>query len=464
MKELREYAQLSSWSPTNGDPLKLYQMALSGYTRKEAREAFLISENHFNVLYKKLKDKMVQGVLDNSLKDLNRIQRLQFGIRKQYETAMMMIQTDKKAAGIPLARATMRKAEKYGLYQVALDLSRELRRYYGTILADTKLYDYYTEKQHFFVAEVQYELEAEDVFFDFGFRYKKGLSNPNIEKKLAKLASIPAKSYRFHYMRFICQALHQQIVRKEEAMLNTCKEALVFFEAYEDLPYVVRFSFYFRAIAVHLARREFHLAEPLINKSLEGPAPGRRNWQIIMLHRVLLGFHSNKPAIAFDAWRKASTIPKKFRTAEMEERWRIIRAYLELFDFPIPGNFRLGRFLNSLQFTDSDKPGHYISVVIVELLHLLRAGKYGKYQQRSERLDDLIDIHLKGKDMERSINFLRLLQCVVRGGFRRDEVVKKAGKYLHNLDNSHPVIGADVREVEVVPFTVLWEMTLLLLK
>lgn len=458
MKELLEYAQLSVWSPKEGDQLRLYEMALAGVSREEARTAFDISDNHFNVLYKKLKDRMSLGILGNPLSSFSRVKRLQFGIRRQYETSMMLIQTDRKTAGIPLARAAMRKAEKYGLTQVALDLARELRSYYRTQSPDKKLAEYHSQKVKYLFTELGYELAAEEVFFEYGYNLKKGLPTPDISSQLDELDKIPAKSYRFHYMRFLGRVIYYQVARMEKEMLTTCNEALQFFERYESLPYVVKFSFFFRAIAVQISRNEFEQAELTINKSLEGPAYGRHNWQVIMLHRALLGFHCGKLAIAVDAYSKAVKVPKKFRTEEIDQRWKIIRAYLELFDFDIDGKWRLRKFLNSVGILEGDKKGQKVSIIVVELLHHLKAQQFEKYQRCSQKLNDYIQANLKERG--RYMNFLRLLQCIERSGFDAREARRKGSKYMAALRGKFPRIGADVESVEVLPFEKLWEMAL----
>ncbi|MEO1260978.1 MAG: hypothetical protein AAFZ15_19415 [Bacteroidota bacterium] len=460
MKALKQYAQVSAWTPENGDLLRLYKMIMAGYDRNEAKEAFQISDNHFSVVCKRFKEHMIQGVLNNSLKGLNRFQRIRYSIRKQYESAILLLLLEKKDAGIPLARATMRKAEKYGLFQVALDLSRKLRTYYSMLDTNTKHYKYYTEKQKKYKRELDLELEAEDIMFEFSFNIRKGLLLEGIEDRLQNLEKKESSSYWFHYMIFICKASWQQVSRKENEVLATCYKALKYFESRSDLPYFIYFSFYFRAIAVHIARREYSLAETLINKSLDGPVYGEHNWQIIMLQRALLGFHSGKTAITLDAYLKALKVPKKKRTTQIGEQWQIIRAYLELYEVDVPGPWRLSRFLNSVQMSSADKAGNFVAIKIAELMHLLKRREFEKYTYRCERLDPYIDQHLKGKKLDRYVHFLRLLQCIVRGGFQKEEVLKKAKKYLHGLKETAPRIGADVREVEIVPFEALWEMAM----
>ncbi|MEO1257713.1 MAG: hypothetical protein AAFZ15_02920 [Bacteroidota bacterium] len=458
MKELKEYAQLSNWLPTNGDQFRLYELAVAGASREGAREILDLSSNHFNVVYKNLKDNFVNGVLSGSIKSESKVTKLHHGIRKQYTTAMLLLRSDKKAAGIPLARATMRKAEKYGLNQIALDLSRELRSYYGPTSPNKKLYEYYTQKQKYLINEVMNELKAEDVFYDLGFSLNKGMPIEDFKKKIEGLASLSVDSYRFHYMRWLAKVLFWQHSGKEREMLEACRAALKFFESYDDVPYVIKFSFYYRAISVLISRKDFYQAEMLINRGLEETATGRHNWQIIMLNRALLGFHSEKPAIAFSAWNKSTQVPKKHLTEAIQQRWMIVESYLALMDFELPKKFRLGRFLNSVPLMESDKSGQNVNVVILGLMHLLKAQKLREYDDRIDQMDKYIHQHLRGKNRNRSIHFLRMLQCVQRGGYHRVAVERKAQSYIANLEKTTPSISANA--VELVPFMVLWKMLL----
>ncbi|MEO1257986.1 MAG: hypothetical protein AAFZ15_04285 [Bacteroidota bacterium] len=460
MKALQEFASVSSNIPENGDQLKLYRLAINGLSREEAKIQLGVSDKYFNNIYYQLKDYMMSGVLNHSLSDLTPWQRIQCSIRRNYETAIKLLLLDKKVAGVPLARTTLRKAEKYGLFQVALDLCRSLVGIYGSINVNSKQYRFYAERLNYYMGELQLEVQAETLFYRYIHKHLTGGFMQGVEEELDKFDQVNSNSHRFHYMRLICRVMHQQIVRQDKAMIDTCKEAIELFRQYKHVPYILRFSFYYRLVAGHLAHGEFAQAEIILNQSLKDPKRGGTNWQILMLHRALLGFHSGKAAIAVDSYQKAMKVPRKLRTEQIQERWRIIRAYLELFDRGT-GTWRLTKFLNSFPYSQSDKSGPILSVHIAELLHLLKQNKFEAYRYRCERMTAYIDRYLnKKKELVRFVHFFRLLQCVVRGGFRRTEAAKKGKIYLNKLHSSTPRIGADVREVEVVPFERLWEMAL----
>ena len=275
MKDIIEYARLSKWHPDKGELKRMYDLAVAGHDRLEVRRRLDVSDNHFNVIYKRLKTHLAGGVLQNNFKSYRRVKQLRFGVRKQYESAIMLLQTENKTAGIPQARAAMRKAEKYGLYQIALDLSRELLRYYGTLSLDTKLYNYYLKRQKVCLSEMQYEIVVEAVFFDYVFNYKKGRV-VDISDKLEELAQLPSGSFYFHYLRYYTAVVDHQVHGRMDAMLAVCREALALMEGAKDMPYQFKYSFYVRLIPELIGKREFGQAEILINQSLsDGPAHGQ---------------------------------------------------------------------------------------------------------------------------------------------------------------------------------------------
>lgn len=454
LKDIQEYSRLSKWSPEDGAMREMYDLAIAGHDREEVKRRMDLSDNHFNVTYKRLKEGLSEGVLQNRFNGYRKVKQLRFGVRKQYESAMMLLQTENKAAGIPLARAAMRKAEKYGLYQVALDLSRELTRYFGTLSPNTKLYQYYRERQKVCLREVHYEINVEQVFFDFVFNYKKGRIT-DISKELQGLSELPSESFYFHYIRYYMEVVDCQIKNNVKRMLNICHEALSLMEKGKDIPYQFKYSFRIRLIPELIGQKEFSKVEILLNQTLsDGPMYGQHNWQQLMYYRAVSGLHSGKPAITKDTYEKAVRVPKKYRTPQMQDIWRIIGAWLALFQRD--DQWRLGRFLNSLEVVGSDKAGHGAAVLIIELLHLLKGKQYERYRHRCERLNEYITNHLKGKD--RATAMLRLFQCVVRGGFDRSATKRHGWKYLPALSGCPT--GTEVQELELLPFDRCWKLIL----
>lgn len=459
MKELKEFAQISTWQPVGHDERRLYDMAITGISRQEAKAAFETSESHFNVLYKKLKSEMARGVLDSELKGFSKIQRQQFDVRRQYETAMVMLQTGHKVAGIPLARATMKKAEKLTMYQVAMDLCRELLAHYSMVEADEKRKNQYFNKLWSYWREVQNELHAESIFFNFVFSLKKDLLTVGIEDQLEELGNTNSKSYRFHYMRLLAEAMLYQTSGRQDELINLCREAITFFNDFEEVPYVVKFSFVYRLIPVHLSRCNYSEAESVIEESLDGPAYGRHNWQVIMLFQSLLGFHTGNNDLALESYQKATRVPKKYRTTALVTQWELIRAYLELFDLETPGNWNLNKFKKVAEEI-SGTYSESFSCVLVELMHHLKNGKYDEFEEKIKGFKKLIE----NSSNDRNLNFCRILESVIKAKYNAVETKELANEFLLELSNRNRNVSATIEESEVVPFERLWYLLLNWLK
>lgn len=460
MKELKEFAQISAFEPITSDQRRLYDMALTGISRQEAKATFEISETHFNVLYKKLKEQMARGVLDSPLKGFSRSMRQKVEVRRQYETAIVMLQTGHKEAGIPLARATMKKAEKLGLYQVAMDLCRELLNYYSTVDANLSRHEQYFQKLWFYWREIQNELQAECTFYSFVFNLKKDMPSASIEEQLQEMNKVASKSYRFHYMRLLTEVIHYEVAGRERDMIEACKKALDFFEQFDELPYVIKYSFIYRLIPVHLANCNFSEAEEVIDKSLDGPVYGRHNWQVVNLFHTLLGFHTGNQSIALDTYQKAVRAPKKYRTKEMTTRWDIVRAYLELFEMDIAGSWSLKKFLKNYNDEENGLRDNKFSVMLVELLHQLKNKDYEQFEKGLAPLKKYIKSEVKEAHFDRFINFHNLLASVVDSKYDADTLKETGQAHLIALQKNKRSVQSAIEDCEVIPFERIWYLML----
>ena len=168
-------------------------------------------------------------------------------------------------------------------------------------------------------------------------------------------------------------------------------------------------------IPVFLSKKNYAKAEHAINECIQYPTQGSYNWHLTLFYKAVLGFYSNKPLIALSALHQAEKTPKKFKSAVIDERWKIISAYLSLLNkvgkIHYPKNFRTYRFLNETKPNPTGK----INLIIIELLHLLMDGKKKQYMNRVENIESYIQSNLRGKDNARPKYFLRMLRTVEKG-------------------------------------------------
>jgi len=105
MDILKDISTISSYRPQNGDLLKLFSLAVEKELNKEEIVRFFPNKNYFRGTYKKLKDRLLDGILHNSFGQLTKIQQQHFQVRKRALESVMLIYTGNKTAGLKIARA-----------------------------------------------------------------------------------------------------------------------------------------------------------------------------------------------------------------------------------------------------------------------------------------------------------------------------------------------------------------------
>ncbi|HFB61557.1 MAG TPA: hypothetical protein ENJ69_01105, partial [Bacteroidetes bacterium] len=113
MDRLIELAEISTYRPTGGNLLKLFEMLGEGMNREEAKIKFQeqgANAQYFNVIYNKLSSKLTEGVLLNSFKDYSLFRKRYFKLLKDFTACKIMIHIGDKINGIPEAEKVVRKA------------------------------------------------------------------------------------------------------------------------------------------------------------------------------------------------------------------------------------------------------------------------------------------------------------------------------------------------------------------
>ena len=205
-----------------------------------------------------------------------------------------------------------------------------------------------------------------------------------------------------------------------------------------------------------------------MQKCIELPSEGSYNWNLTLFFLAILGFHSNKPLIAYEAWKKVIKTPKKFKSEFISERWRIVLAYLiwykKIRRINIPEDYRLGKFLNEMDIAGKDKTGQNVSVIVIQMLHYLADNDRERFGIKACRLEKYVTTYLRKKEHVRSKNFLRALKRNEDANFYRDETDRRCKRYWRNINEVPLTVSLDLLESELVPFEMLWTEIRKLLK
>lgn len=461
MDLIRDISTFSNYRPENGDLLKLFQLAIGEDMKREEAVSFFQSSGYFRRVYKTLKDRLLDGVLLNSFSELSKVRQIHFQIRKRSLESTMLIQSEKKTAGIKVAEETFANATNYDLVEIVLDMSRQLEMHYSTVEFSTSKRKKYRAASIKYIEAFNQEYSAQQLWSELGFKIQKKLPLDDFPEKLAALKLIKSTNhhYRFNFFYYITTNLYARYKKDEDLVIWTCKDAFNFFsQSSVILPYMTAWSFKYQMIPIYLGRKQYADASAVITECLALPTKGSYNWHLTLLYRAILSFYSNKRLIAIAAWKEAQKVPKKFKSTAIEERWKIVGAYLALFEkagqLQFPKEFRTYRFLNNTKPNDTAK----VNMVILELLHLLLDDKRKVYMNRVEGIEQYISQNLKGN--ARAKYFLRMLRAVETGDYNALRVEAHAKKHYDLLRRTASTININVLDSEPVPYNVLWEMVL----
>lgn len=463
MDLIKEISSISNYQPSGGDLLILFQLCIKEEVKRQEAITFFPSNSYFRNLYKELKDRLLDGILLNSFEQLSVYQKNQLQIRRRSLESQTLILTGNKIAGIKIAEETLLAAEKHDLIEVVLMMSRELELLYTSIKINRAKYIRYRDTTKNYLVYLNDEVMAQSLFAELAFSIKKKYPIEFLFPKIEQLKKISTRNnrYKFRLYYYNIRILYAQQFSDSESIISICKEAAIFFkECTAILPYTTEFSYKFQTIPVYLNKGKFTDASLIIKECLGLPSKGSYNWHLTLLYKVVLGFYTKRRGVVIQAYKEAFSVKMKFDSEEIDERWKITRAYLALFEkigqINFPEEFRTYRFINNTKPNDTAK----VNMIVLELIHLLLDGKRKKYMNRVDNIENYIQTNLKGKENARSKYFLRALKSVELGGYNLNRVAEYAKKQIFLMKRSFININVNVLDSEPVPYEFLWEIVM----
>ncbi|MEO1257949.1 MAG: hypothetical protein AAFZ15_04100 [Bacteroidota bacterium] len=203
-------------------------------------------------------------------------------------------------------------------------------------------------------------------------------------------------------------------------------------------PQSARIHLYYSILPILIAQEEYPLAGALIARSLDLTAPGSHNWQAIMLFKATLGFYSEKPGIALNAYKQAIKRPKEM-SEEVAHRWQLVGAYLsvlgllENFDFKKLGDDVPARFARALHCLSKNRALFHKEIIAMR--RFWTASKLGARERA----------------------FFELLKTVSQTEFDRRRTIMLARSWYTKLRKKRLAMISDD---EMVPFEQLWALVL----
>ncbi len=469
MKLLQEIIELSEYQPKEGNLLELYELAKEGVTRELAEEKLKKKSSNFRNTYKVLKDRLLDGLLEHKSRHFSYLQKAHFQLLDKYVKARILLALGKNRSGIIIAEEVVRQAEKLELFLMVFEISLMLENKFA--ISGHVKFNKYREKLDRVTFLLEAETKAKRIENRLNFCMTKSRPVDWVYEEIKTLDAIFPTNEQFNF-RLQYYSIKNNICFIEnntDALEANCAEALAFFDAYPTpIPYVTKFIFLTKVIPAYVVNKEYERASANLEKciALTQHVVGGWNWHIAQLYKATIAFYNNDPALALQVFLEVQSIRKRFDNSYIEARWKLIHAYLSLYEQigKISGvpPFRLYRLLNEVSPLTGDKTKP--NIFILELLHLLAQEKHRRYLDRTDGIEQYLSRNAKVKHHTRLRFFMRMLRSISLGAFHSVRVNAHAKKNKVKLLKTSYHTNMDMLDTEVVPYEILWELALALLK
>lgn len=459
-------AQLQSYSryiPKEDSPyFDLYRIYRQGFGTKEAWEKVSreknITADNFRKLNERLKKNLIERI-DPSLGELSKFNQAYFDIIKKHEAATLLLWLDEKEEGVRLAKKTLAKSERYGITWVSLSLSKKLRYHYSNIKVSQSDFYRYGALARKYGKEYANEEAAEALLCELAFCIKRRESFKHLEGEIMSLAKIESDSHFFLLFSYYAQMLWHKELGEVDKMVEICHRALNRFQQFEQpIPYTC-FSVFLRSLIPYLIReRQFEKAVGYVRKCLALPKKGSLNWHNAAFLKTLIYLHASQYGAAVRSYKMAMATPYKGERKEINERWRMVRCYLEALHLTgrveKVGDFRFRKMLNSMPSLSRDKENANVAGIIAEMVLLLLQGRKMLYLENTVLVKSYANRNLKERPRLKA--FLLMICKLPDADWNEGKAVKKAAHWKGVLESS-PMRFV---ESEIINFELLWEIIL----
>jgi hypothetical protein len=262
-----------------------------------------------------------------------------------------------------------------------------------------------------------------------------------------------------------------------EPALEKARSASVFFRGKTFRPQGILLSFGMQEASCLCMIGHSSEASTVLDQLLRDANEGLPNWFKLHELSAVNAFYSSDYANAWDTVRLILRHPRFSTISAMDqESWRLYQGYLyflakagvlqlsprEKGDIE---KFRLSSLLNNLPLFSIDKRGGNIPVLLLQVLFLLHDNRLDEFDNRVEALRKYRQRNLEADSEHfRTDCFIRLLETVVKNGYKIPAIQKDAEPLLQKMSSVSIDLLDRSFELEVVPYERQWRWVLALLQ
>lgn len=428
--------------------------------------------------YRKLKERLKARLYDKILQiDFNNnlhseAQRVYYTCHKQISIVQILLAKSARHSTIRLAEKLLKKAERYHLTNLSLELSTILRGHYANNHGDIKKFEFYNEAVNKLNLWRSAELKAEEYYYNISIHFAVSrAARPDLEPMAigfvsdlhAKYPHINTRQYKLFLYQL--EVSRYQLVEDYGNVVKVCETACAYFESLDLKLNNMVFIFKYHMFNSYLQLRDFHQGEKVAKEAMLLIPEGVPNWFYLHESLLLLAFCTENYTKALEIYSNVCTHPRfEYLYKTRTENWKIYEAYLNFLkkinkiDSNISINIKINKFINEVPIYSKDKRGLNVAILIVQILHLLLKKDEEGIYNRIHALKMYVHRHLRNNENLRSNCFINLLIQFSKSELdpRRTQILGK--KYWDKLRET--TFDATKSDIEIIPYEFLWELIL----
>ncbi|WMX12160.1 hypothetical protein [Aureispira sp. CCB-E] len=462
---------------------EFYELLMKGDLKSDQEAAHALykstpTDDKYRQLKSRFKKRLLNTLffLDVNQASSSNYNRAYYSCHKDWTLVKILLSNKAQDTAAQLAKSIVGTALKFEFSDIIVSASRILRTH-AMQQEDEKSYNEYNALCQKYQAILQAEIESDELYERTILNSKK--SNSKAPNKIELLQSYCDRSLELSqshpspvilYNQFMIFATFHEVQEDYHNVYSTCETAEQYVLEHPHLyreDKLAKIALKKLLALVHL--KDFEKGQIQAEAYLK-IFEKNEIWLQLYEYYLLLAIHCQEYSVAHDVFERAYE-DKRFKkiSNEDQDKWNAFEVYLCVLLWIQTDSknekpkrykqFKVKRFLEEPIIFPKNQRIFTVILVIAQVLFLLQEERLGEAFERVERLKGYSTRLLKQEEHYRITQFVRLLQQLAKAHFD----YKKIGvhqKYVDRLKESSIKYRNSPNELEIIPYTHLWEMIL----
>ncbi len=428
------------------------------------------SDKKYQMLKSRVKSRLLQLVfsMDLSNRARSRYTKALFDCNRKIYAARQLIALGYRNLVSDSIRDVFNAAAKYQFSELQLAAARLIRDD-ETFTGNESKIDYYNNVINDLKETIDFELVSEKLYQLIRALLRRSVNLNSIDRKKAKeyfeecqkimdenpkhsdmfIKNINRVTIYYHHI----HSNHSEVIKVCSRFENYLHEHPQF----ADLGVVVAINA--QRLDTCLYLRNYVLGKTSAQNCLQIFKKNSSNWIVIQELYFLLCIHTGNYSEAKTLFSEAQTVikQKKF-SKDRQEHWKIFEAFLS---YILPARrgrkkFNVHKFVNEVPVFSRDKIGYNFSIIVAQLILLVKEGDFDRVMDRYESLKSYARRYIKKDRSPRSYYFVKMLLAMIKYDFDPVKTEAIAAKHFEKLRQSRIGNQGELETLEVIPYDVLW--------